>query len=294
MQTTPTTLAISLALTLSAAAQEPLPSPHKEAPVTKSAPKQAPAKPDDAGGKKAPFVFEAGTVELVDLIERCGSYLQFNILIDDSQLQLTPRGRAAARRGRGAAPKEPEEATGPVVHLQLPVVTDHDGCEELLSSMLWSQGLALVALDEQKAVYEILHRQGPRMREIVSCAVRRTPEQVLARPMLRSYVQTIYLLEHTNAQLANNALRPFYASTGSHNSADGLVIGNVGNKRAVLLSGPQFMVASALRLLKEADVPETELPNLLEQRFDQVAKRNEALQQRVEQLEKMLRERTKK
>ncbi|MFT4840575.1 MAG: hypothetical protein ACI8UD_000395 [Planctomycetota bacterium] len=129
MQALVTTNAIALALVLAApaASQQQLPSPIKVAPVAKNAGVQQ-ALP----AKKAPFVFEAGDVDLLELIERCGAYLQFNILVNGSELHSTGGGR-----NRGRAP-----ATEPrlVVSLQLPVVTDDDGCEELLSSMLWSHG----------------------------------------------------------------------------------------------------------------------------------------------------------
>src|SRR5688572_7192231 len=76
---------------------------------------------------KAPFVFEPGPVELRVLIERCGSYLQRNILVDDSE--LAPNREQAANRGRArpapaAAQPAAEVPAGPFVELQMPVVTD--------------------------------------------------------------------------------------------------------------------------------------------------------------------------
>ena len=43
---------------------------------------------------KAPFVFEAGEVELRTLIERCGAYLQRNILVNDLELSTARQGGA--------------------------------------------------------------------------------------------------------------------------------------------------------------------------------------------------------
>ena len=261
-----------------AISQHELPSPDRS----------APAVPQDAEpGKKAPFVFEVGTVPLQALIARCGAYLQCNILVDSQELAVAGGARPKARPAAAAEPKSEDE--GPFVSLQLPVVTDRDGCEELLSSMLWANGLSLVALDADKSVYEVLAMEGRRAREIPACAVRRTAEQVLARPMLRSVVTTVYTLKHTNAQIANNALRPFYASSSSsQNAAASLLIGNVGNKSSLILTGPQFMVASALQLLQEADVPDTELPELLEGRLRELSKTCTALLERLEALEQRL------
>lgn len=247
--------------------------------------------------EKAPFVFEAGDVELVELIERCGTYLHYNILFDAATLSSTMAGRGGGARNvrrlraapapRGQAPANAQESTGPMVSLQLPVVTDHEGCEELLSSMLWSHGLALVPLDEQKAVFEVLSMQGPRAREITASAVRRTAEEVLKRPMLRRFVTVVYNLEHTNAQMANNAMRPFFATSQGQGTSN-LVIGNIGNRVGIILSGPQFMVANAVQMLMEADVPSPESPQVLETQIQELAKQNQNLAKRLAALEEKI------
>ena len=88
-----------------------------------------------------------------------------------------------AAAGAAAAP----DPDSPSVELQLPVVTDRDGCEELLYGLLWTRGLVVVPLDEAKGVYEVLSVHGQRAREFGSRCVQRTPEQVLARPALRQH-----------------------------------------------------------------------------------------------------------
>ena len=136
---------------------------------------------------KPPFVFEPGVVELRALIERCGIYLQRNILVDESELAPANNRKAKpAPPPAAGAPAAPADGpTGPFIDLQLPVVTDTNGCEEMLTSLLWTRGLALVPLDEKKGVYEVLSMSGQRAREIPTRAAHRTPEQVLARPTLR-------------------------------------------------------------------------------------------------------------
>lgn len=242
---------------------------------------------------KAPFVFEAGAVDLRTLIERCGTYLHRNILADDSELLAgASGGRNRPARPAPAAPVPPAAAApaadapaGPSVELQLPVVTDRDGCEELLSSLLWTRGLALVALDETKGVYEVLAMNGARAREIPVRAVHRTPEQVLARPTLRQFVTVVCELRHTNAMTATNALRPFYSMNNNQGLA-GLSLGTAGNATSILLNGPQDLVANALLLLQAADVPQPpEVRPDLTQRLDALAKQNEQLAQRLAALE---------
>jgi hypothetical protein len=265
--------AFSLVLTLPTLLAAPLAQTDTARPNDKAAP--APA--------KAPFVFERGPVELRELIERCGSYLQRNILVDDNE--LAPNRPKA--QGRLPAAQPAAEAATACVELQMPVVTDRDGCEELLSSLLWTRGLTLVPLDEKKGVYEVLSMNGPRQREVVMRAVHRTPEQVLARPSLRQFVTVVKELRHTNAQVAVNSLRPFLANINSN--AVGLNCGNNGNTTSVLLNGPQDLVANALLLLQTGDVPQPpEQRPELTQRLDTLARQNEQLAQRVAALEAKL------
>jgi hypothetical protein len=233
---------------------------------------------------KAPFVFEPGVVELRALIQRCGAYLQRNILVDDNELipGKGPQGRGAPVPA--AAAKADNAPSGPFVELQLPVVTDRDGCEELLTSLLWARGLALVPLDEPKHVYEVLAMYGQRAREIPMRAVQRTPEQVLARPTLRLFVSVVSTLKHTNSNAATNNLRPYFAASG--NSTGALVVGNLGNENSILLSGPQDLVANALLLLQAADVPQPpEAKTGLAVRVDALAQLHEQVVQRLTALE---------
>ena len=252
------------------------------------------ARPAEKPAAKAPFVFEPGVVELRTVIERCGTYLQRNILVDDSELSVAS-GQPRPRQQRppapaGAAPAATDVPTGPFVDLQLPVVTDRDGCEELLTSLLWTRGLTLVPLDEAKGVYEVLAMNGARGREVLARAVQRTPEQVLARPTLRQHVTVVYRMKHTNAQIATNALRPFFASSGSPNGNQ-LALGNVGNSASILLSGPQDQVANLLQVLATADVPmPPELRTEVDVRVDALAKQNEQLARRLAALEEKLAE----
>jgi len=230
---------------------------------------------------KAPFVFEAGTVELRALVDRCATYMQRNILIDPIEVQATPaaQGNARGKGGQGA-----DAGTALAFELQLPVVTDRDGCEEMLYSLLWSKGLTMVPLDEAKGVYEVLSMHGQRARELLQRAVTRTPAEVLARPRLRQWVLVAMNLKHINATIATNALRPFF-SMGSQQSP--LVIGNAGTSSTVLLCGPQDSVAGAILVLQTADVVQADVFTEQQTRTEQLAKQTAELAARLEQLELM-------
>lgn len=242
-----------LALTLPAVAQEP----------------SAPAAPAPA---KAPFVFEAGTHELRPLVDRCAAYLQRNILLDGKELLVGQGQRAPS-------------AAVLSFELQIPVVTDRDGCEEMLQSLLWTQGLTIVALDEAKGVYEILSMTGHRSREIVQRAPVRTAQDVLARPRLRHWVTVAYNLKHINAVIASNSLRPFFASSSNHSS---LTIGSVGNSATLLLCGPQDSVAGAIAMLQIADVAQGEAATEQQARIEQLSKQVAELTQRLAMVDAQL------
>jgi hypothetical protein len=217
-------------------------------------PKKAPAGP--------PFTLEAGELKLGDLIDRAATYLKRNILVTEQEMASTGQGSN-------------------VFKLQQPISTDHDGCEELLTSMLYTRGFAVLALDEQKGVYEIISMNGPRSREIFNRAPQRTPAEILARPTLKMSVSTVVPLKHVNATIATNALRPFFASTGAPGGGGSLTLGNVGNNSAILLSGLQDQVANAIRMLQVADQPGA--PEVAG-----TAERLEALNQRVAALEQKI------
>jgi len=217
-------------------------------------PKKAPAGP--------PFVLEAGELKINELIDRSAAYLKRNILTNEQEMANTAQG-------------------GSVFKLQQPISTDHDGCEDLLTSLLHTRGFAILPLDESKGVYEVISMNGPRQREVCSRAAQRTPAQILARPNLKMPVSVVVPLAHINATIATNALRPFFASTGSPQGSGSLTIGNVGNNTAMLMSGMQDQIANAIRLLQVADTPGApDAPG--------TAERLEALTQRVAALEEKL------
>jgi type II secretory pathway component GspD/PulD (secretin) len=209
---------------------------------------------------KAPFVLEAGEVQLPALVDRCATYLGRNVLMNAAEMQSSgPAGLA--------------------VRLQHKVETDPNGCEELLTSMLYRAGFALVQLDSG-SMFEVVSMNGPRGREVLSRAQHRTIEQVLARPNLKVAVTVTVPLQHINATIATNALRPFFASSGAP-SGGSLTIGNVGNNSSMLLSGYQDQVAQAIRLVRECDVPGPKMAASTEELLNDLLTRLKALEEKV-------------
>jgi general secretion pathway protein D len=130
-------------------------------------------------------------------------------------------------------------------------------------TMLYIKGFAVVPRGEgDLELLEIVSMSGARGREVTNGARYVTPDEL---PQYRYQtgvpILTTVPLKHINATIATNALRPFYASTGSPQGGATLTLGNVGNSSAMLLQGFGPQVYAAVELLKLVDVP-TEPPNL--------------------------------
>lgn len=216
---------------------------------------------------KEPFVVEAGDVQLGNLIDRCAAYLDCNILV---------------------SPQEMAQSGAAQVRLQKAVTTDRDGCQEFLANVLSRSGFALTNLDGKGTTLEVISVQGPRAREISTRAMHATVEDVMKRPDLKIWVLTTMPLQHINATIATNALRPFFASSGGPSAS--LTLGNVGNNTSMLLLGPQDQVASAIRLLRTCDVPppkeEVARGEMLAQRLEQLEARMKAIEEKLAALTK--------
>ena len=213
---------------------------------------------------KPPFVIEAGVIELTTLVDRCAAYLDWNILLNPQEMAASP----------GATQ----------IRLQKAISTDATGCEEFLAGLLSRNAMALTFVSPQGPTYEVISLHGPRGREVTNRAALRTPEQVLARPDLKVVVMTTVQLQHINATIATNALRPFFASTGAATSAS-LSLGNVGNSSGMLLLGTQDQVAQAIRVLRACDVPQpapSEFdPSSWQHRMEAIERRMKALEDKL-------------
>lgn len=133
-------------------------------------------------------------------------------------------------------------------------------------TMLYIKGFAVVPRGEgDLELLEVVMMTGQRGREVTNGARYVTPTELGEyRHQTGVPILTTVPLKHINAQLANNALRPFFASTGGANAGGSVLIGNVGNKSALLLQGFGPQVYAAVELLRLVDEPAEE-PNLIVQ-----------------------------
>ncbi|MBL9076055.1 MAG: hypothetical protein JNL08_01045 [Planctomycetes bacterium] len=133
-------------------------------------------------------------------------------------------------------------------------------------TMLYIKGFAVVPRGEgDLEMLEIVSMSGPRNREVTNGARYVLPDELhLYRNRTGEPILTTVSLKNINATIATNALRPFFASTGSPTAGGGPTLGNVGNNTAMLIQGFGPQVYAAVKLLELVDVP-TEEPNLVVQ-----------------------------
>jgi hypothetical protein len=224
---------------------------------------------DKPSTARAPFVVEAGETPLAALIDRAAAHLECNIVWREQDLAASGD-------------------VNPVLRLQAPITTDRDGCLELLADALYRSGFALTWANERLRVMEAISINGPRGRDVWNRAAPRTEQEILARPALRMPVTVTLPLQHVNATIATNALRPFFASAGGPGHGPMLTIGNVGNSAAMIVSGMQDQVAHAIRIVRECDLPSRPEPEVADtqKRVSALEARLQALEARLEQLAK--------
>lgn len=133
-------------------------------------------------------------------------------------------------------------------------------------TMLYIKGFAVVPRGEGSLeMLEIVSMSGPRNREVTNGARYVTPDELEQyRNQTGVPILTTVTLKNINATIATNALRPFFASTGSPTGGGSPTLGNVGNNTAMLIQGFGPQVYAAVKLLELVDVP-TEAPNLVVQ-----------------------------
>jgi general secretion pathway protein D len=125
-------------------------------------------------------------------------------------------------------------------------------------TMLYMRGFAVVIRgDEGSEIVQIVSLAGPQRGDVTSSA-RYVPAEELQRYATQTGVQilTTIQLQYINAVTAVTAARPFFAQ--SSQPQGGLLTGNLGDSRSMILQGFGPQVYAAYQLLKLADVPPLE------------------------------------
>jgi hypothetical protein len=244
------TLALALALSPLALAQTAPPAP-PQTPETHS-----PAETAPAVRRSKVFALQAGEHELREMVDRAAAWLGRNYLVQDSDFQQAPPTKISVR-------------------LQTPLELDARGLEIALNQFLYQRGFAVIQLSAEQQLYSVVNLQGPRRGDVPAQARTMDADQVLDHAERIESVVVPIRLEHMNAQIAANAIRPFLAQTSS--PYGGVIVGNFGDEKTVVIQGMSPQVAAAVRMIRAADAAAGEA---------QARQHVEQLEQRIQQLER--------
>ncbi len=212
----------------------------------------------------------AGDLPLKDVVDATAAFLKVNILYDRAEVQ----------------------AQGGTIALQTPMTITRDKAEAAVSDLVYANGFVLAPRDLEKGLFNLVFLRGPKAREAMQLAPQRTVEQVLSQPTLKQPVATTFTLQNTNATIATNAMRPFFASTGG-SAPTGITFGCTDN-RTMLISGIQCEVVKAIEMLRKVDVKsEDSMDDAWRQSREsnkELLQRIAGLEQTVQQLQKELAE----
>lgn len=176
-------------------------------------------------------VFPSGDHELGDVVGFVSDYLGVDLLLDASEC-MGGDMRVRTRHD---------------------ITVDREGAWELLNSVLNHRGMAVIPLNRDLKLYEIINLQGAKRSKVSMNALLVDVDQIdrVARWNATPVLCRVPL-ENTNATIATNALRPFFAQAGG-GGAIMLQIGNMGRDRELILQGMGDQVAAAVRLIRAAD-----------------------------------------
>jgi len=189
---------------------------------------------DDASAQIGKFVLTKGNHELPVVVAQMADYLERNILLDPAE--CGPAGNNPLRISRD-------------------ISVGADGCVDLLNSILAHRSMAIVTLNKRLEMYEVVSLQGAKRSMVSSSAQYVVIDDIEKYATLSATpILTVMPLNHVNATVATNALRPFFAAGGNMGST--ISIGNLGDNRSLILQGMGDQVAAAVRLVRRADVDE--------------------------------------
>jgi general secretion pathway protein D len=151
-------------------------------------------------------------------------------------------------------------------------------------TILYIKGFACVPRGEEDTeIWEIIFMNGPKRSELTASVRYVTPDELVNyRNQTGVTVLTSIPVEHIQAVAAVNSLRPFFIGAGAASPTGQLTFGNVGNAKAVLISGFAPQVYAAYQILKLVDLPVD--PVLLETRVQRLE------HQAAEELEPLINE----
>lgn len=202
------------------------------------------------------LILPAGSYEIADVVRRFATYLDLNILFQESELRVGRRATVS-------------------IEFASPLNTGRDDALGVLSNLLYIHNLVVVPLDRKQGLFDIINMDGARRGEVQSRAIWVDVTRVEEWADTKVSIRTVMTLAHIDAQFASTSLRPFFLQSGQVGS---LAIGSAGSGNSVMLQGFGSQVADAVDLIRAMDTPRA------------ARKENRALVARVAELEKRVAE----
>jgi len=175
------------------------------------------------------LVLPAGEFTVAELIDSVATFLCRNYLFDAESVL----------RAQGFT-------------LQRSIALDALGSEEMLYALLSTRDFAVLPLDEQRGVYQIVLLDGNQRRnDFVVSTPWRSPEEILRRPQLREIVVTAVELDRADAQGLAQTLRNAFAVQGQWRP--GALVASASDRRFLMLHGYREVVAQAVLFARQVD-----------------------------------------
>jgi len=188
---------------------------------------------DEASGDLIWAMDETDGYDVTDFVKICETITGLNFTYDITELQSNPK--KISWIGNRRIPR--------------------DDFFSFFQTMLYIRGFALIPRGEEgNEMWEVVSLTGQKRTELGSAAKYVTTDEIPAYAgQTGVQILTTVALEHTNATVATNALRPFFAAAGGAGGPGQLAIGNVGDQRFLVLQGFGPQVHAAYQLLKLVD-----------------------------------------
>lgn len=178
-----------------------------------------------AAPRPAPFTIPPGDLKIAQLVDQAARYLHANFVVADPKLLADPTPFT----------------------LTEPVTTDRAGCLRALAAVLSTRGLAVVPLDADHDIYEIVHAWSERGVALQRAGEFVPSDQVLADPDGKQAIVTVVPLQHVRAPELTGAMRQFLASSEG--------IGAARNGESLIVAGERDHVAEVVRFAVTNDAP---------------------------------------
>lgn len=203
----------------------------------------------------APFTLAAGEYPVTRLLELGSRQLRCSILVSPRLLGSLPP-----------------------ITLPTPIEAPAEDAWEVFANLLHDANLGLIPADRSLRLFDVVTLDGPRGRELSTCAAWKPPAAILRQPTPQVMVATLVPLLRSSPTAAVVALR---AQQGPRGPRLPMSFGPTANGCAMILIGWQPQVAAAIGVIQQLDQGAAAATPV-----DQLQARLDALDQQVAELER--------